>query len=30
MECYRETMSGKEHWVFCARKHRCEFKGLFS
>ena len=25
MECYRETVSGKEHWVFCAHKHQCQF-----
>lgn len=28
MDCYRETISGKERWVFCARKHKCPFKGL--
>lgn len=25
---YRETIAGKEHWVFCARQHKCDFKGV--
>ena len=28
MEAYRETVAGKEQWVFCAREHKCEFKGM--
>jgi hypothetical protein len=28
MEVYRETVAGKEQWVFSARQHKCEFKGM--
>ena len=27
MEAYRETVGGKECWVFCARQHKCQFRG---
>jgi hypothetical protein len=27
MEAYRETVGGKERWVFCARQHKCQFRG---
>ncbi|KIM79177.1 hypothetical protein PILCRDRAFT_10592 [Piloderma croceum F 1598] len=26
MDCYRETVSGTERWVFHARSHNCQFK----
>src|ERR1700677_1525483 len=29
MECYHETVLGKERWAFRACKHQCQFKGLF-
>jgi hypothetical protein len=30
MDCYRETVSGTERWVFRARSHDCQFKGVLS
>ena len=27
MEAYRETVGGKECWIFCARQHKCQFRG---